>query len=383
MRASKTVNGSTLKQIWDGTNIVAETDESGAVTAKYYRGISLISQERSGRVSYYQFNGHGDVTGLTDTSGNVTASYQYDAFGVEINPNQSDPNPFRYCGEYFDNETNNIYLRNRYYSPGNGRFITEDPAKDGGNWYVYCNGDPVNYVDPTGTRGIALRDYVQSNGGSVSWNAYTKKATVRINGRTLVYYHKDWNFSTIVDGTLYVEESTLCAQAGLYYSYRKQAVDYALAYGNSRNPEYNSYDNNCANFVSQCLIAGGMQMDAEWWYVNRPVRPNRPAWGVADDLYKYLTGTLNFSQVKIEKGADICDVANQVQPGDAIFWSEPEEFYLPNQVANHTGIVTKVEDGNIYYSGNTNNKTEAMLFNSELNGDLYIVKIQYPDEDPR
>ena len=121
----------------DGMNIAAETDGSGTVTAKYYRGISLISQERSGTVSYYQFNGHGDVTGLTDTSGNVTASYQYDAFGVELNPNQSDPNPFRYCGEYFDPETNNIYLRNRYYSPSNGRFLTEDPAKDGGNWYVY------------------------------------------------------------------------------------------------------------------------------------------------------------------------------------------------------------------------------------------------------
>ena len=150
MRASKTVNGSTLKQIWDGTNIVAETDESGAVTAKYYRGISLISQERSGRVSYYQFNGHGDVTGLTDTSGNVTASYQYDAFGVEINPNQSDSNPFRYCGEYFDPETNNVYLRNRYYSPGNGRFLTEDPAKDGLNWYVYCANNPIMLIDPSG-----------------------------------------------------------------------------------------------------------------------------------------------------------------------------------------------------------------------------------------
>ena len=33
-------------------------------------------------------------------------------------------NPFRYCGEYFDGETESLYLRARYYSPVSGRFIT-------------------------------------------------------------------------------------------------------------------------------------------------------------------------------------------------------------------------------------------------------------------
>ena len=58
--------------------------------------------------------------------------------------------PFRYNGEYYDEETDLIYLRNRYYSPSIGQFITEDPAKDGTNWYVYCVGNPVNFVDPSG-----------------------------------------------------------------------------------------------------------------------------------------------------------------------------------------------------------------------------------------
>ena len=30
------------------------------------------------------------------------------------------------------------------------RWLTEDPVKDGGNWYIYCGGDPVNYIDPLG-----------------------------------------------------------------------------------------------------------------------------------------------------------------------------------------------------------------------------------------
>ena len=57
---------------------------------------------------------------------------------------------FRYCGEYFDEESGFIYLRNRYYDPSIGAFINEDPIRDGLNWYVYCSGNPVMFVDPSG-----------------------------------------------------------------------------------------------------------------------------------------------------------------------------------------------------------------------------------------
>lgn len=99
---------------------------------------------------YYMHNAHGDVTGLTDAQCNVTKTYTYDAFGVEQNIDANDTNPFRYCGEHYDELTKNTYLRARYYRPSAGRFLQEDPAKDGGNWYAYCYSDPVNFVDPSG-----------------------------------------------------------------------------------------------------------------------------------------------------------------------------------------------------------------------------------------
>lgn len=34
--------------------------------------------------------------------------------------------------------------------PNLGRFITEDPIKDGTNWYIYVNNNPLRYTDPTG-----------------------------------------------------------------------------------------------------------------------------------------------------------------------------------------------------------------------------------------
>ena len=43
-----------------------------------------------------------------------------------------------------------MYLRTRYYDSSIGAFTSEDPAKDGGNWYVYCGGDPIKFIDPNG-----------------------------------------------------------------------------------------------------------------------------------------------------------------------------------------------------------------------------------------
>src|SRR3989339_399289 len=65
-------------------------------------------------------------------------------------------NPFRYCGEYFDAETGEYYLRARDYNPGVGRFTQEDSyrGKDRDplmlNLYTYCANNPLKFVDPSG-----------------------------------------------------------------------------------------------------------------------------------------------------------------------------------------------------------------------------------------
>lgn len=157
LRISKTVGGVTTKQYWDGTNIVNEADQNGNLKNTYIRGTSLIGViDASGSKKKYLFNGHGDVVGLADANGNVTKSYDYDIFGNEKNIDPKDTNPFRYVGEYYDNETGDYYLRARYYNPADGRFISEDTyegdVKDplSLNWYTYCEDDPVNGVDPSG-----------------------------------------------------------------------------------------------------------------------------------------------------------------------------------------------------------------------------------------
>ncbi|MBQ7232470.1 MAG: RHS repeat-associated core domain-containing protein, partial [Bacillales bacterium] len=133
--------------LWDGENIVADIEENDVTT--YVRGLTLL-YANDGNEIYYHFNAHGDVVVLTDEDGTKEKSYSYNAFGVEENPSALDDNPFRYCGEYFDKVNEKIYLRARYYDANQGRFTQEDPIRDGYNWYIYCENNPIMFIDPTG-----------------------------------------------------------------------------------------------------------------------------------------------------------------------------------------------------------------------------------------
>ena len=150
LRTSKTVNGEKTDFILDGIYVIAEIKD-GDVT-NYIRGLCgiIYSKDKKGTKTYYVTNNHGDVTALVNSSGTIIKEYTYDEYGVETNPDKEDTNPFRYCGEYYDTETGFIYLRARYYDPTLGRFISEDPARDEINWYIYSGNNPIMFIDPSG-----------------------------------------------------------------------------------------------------------------------------------------------------------------------------------------------------------------------------------------
>ncbi len=127
--------------VYDNGQLVVTIGAAAASNVSYVRGLNLIAAKDDSGLTYYHYNAHGDVVQTTDASGAVTHAYDYDAFGVERNADSGDTNPFRYCGEQFDAETGNYYLRARYYAPGVGRFTQEDTHWDPGNM-VYGD-DPL------------------------------------------------------------------------------------------------------------------------------------------------------------------------------------------------------------------------------------------------
>ena len=103
--------------------------------------------------------------------------------------NASDTNPYRYCGEYYDFESETIYLRARYYSPSHGRFTQVDTARDGLNWYAYCGNNPIAFVDPWGTDAIVIT----TSTTSVYCNAHTSVIAQDADGKWFYFYWGDKN----------------------------------------------------------------------------------------------------------------------------------------------------------------------------------------------
>ena len=158
LRTGKTVNGEKTIYVWDGDQVVMELSKGGAVQKRYIRGNDLVYADKgeNTKKTYYVTDMHGNVVQLLDESGNVTKTYEYDSFGNEVKPEKKDENPYRYCGEYYDKETEEVYLRARYYESSVGRFITRDTYTGESDeplslhLYTYCANDGVNAWDPSG-----------------------------------------------------------------------------------------------------------------------------------------------------------------------------------------------------------------------------------------
>ena len=163
--------------------------------------------------------------------------------------NEDDANPWRYRGEYLDLETHTYYLRARSYQPTIGRFLTEDPAHDGMNWYVYAANNPVMFIDPWGMAIVQLREwfdyqynsaqqtYGASNiSGSLGWNDASRTASVFMAGNGA---SGSANFTAGVNGSyidassgrMYVDDIYLWAALGKVIDppLKVDAVSYAAA----------------------------------------------------------------------------------------------------------------------------------------------------------
>lgn len=59
---------------------------------------------------------------------------------------------------YQDDGNGLLLLGHRYYDPGQGRFLTQDPIGSGWNWWNYSDNDPLNGVDPEGLSPTAINE---------------------------------------------------------------------------------------------------------------------------------------------------------------------------------------------------------------------------------
>jgi RHS repeat-associated protein len=147
--------------VYDGPNLIETTNGSGSEVASYtqiehYSGGSFVDQPlaelRSGTADYYEQDGLGSVTSLSNSASALANTYAYDSFGNTTASTGTLRNYFQYTGREFDSEIGIYYYRARFYDPNSGRFMSEDPERfgQGGDFYVYVGNAPTLLIDPTG-----------------------------------------------------------------------------------------------------------------------------------------------------------------------------------------------------------------------------------------
>ncbi|EBA4497527.1 RHS repeat protein [Salmonella enterica] len=125
------------------------------------------------KIHLYHCDQRGLPLALITPDNTVAWRGEYDEWGNlsgEENPADLEQ-LIRLPGQQYDEESGLYYNRHRYYNPGQGRYITQDPIglKGGWNFYKYPL-NPVNSTDPLGLDSFCVNDLTGSIGGT-NWGA--------------------------------------------------------------------------------------------------------------------------------------------------------------------------------------------------------------------
>ena len=145
-------SGAWTDLIWAGSNMLAEVAGNQAATPVY----RLLDHE-------------GSLVATTDGSGNVTGTNTLTPYGETLSSSTNDA--YLYASLYQDTEYggNDAWYRN--YSTEQSRWLTPDPYNGSYdlmnpqslNRYMYVNGNPLGFVDPSGQAGAGVLTGVGGN----------------------------------------------------------------------------------------------------------------------------------------------------------------------------------------------------------------------------
>jgi RHS repeat-associated protein len=162
-RIGKTIGQETTGFLYDVDSIVQElqgTTNSAGVKAHLLNGgvdevfLRLEGNDGANRQSLLADANHNTVM-LLDAAQSSMVAYTYEPYGATT-ADAVHSNNRQFTGRENDNPGTDqglYYYRARYYMPGTGRFMSEDPigwVSGQMNNYLYVNANPATYRDPTG-----------------------------------------------------------------------------------------------------------------------------------------------------------------------------------------------------------------------------------------
>ncbi|MFC0470552.1 amidase domain-containing protein [Halalkalibacter kiskunsagensis] len=149
---------------------------------------------------------------------------------------------------------------------------------------------------------------------------------------------------------------------------RREAVRYAERWWDDYNPAYRKFTNNCTNFISQCLHAGGASMTGHpnrskgWWFRSDNWSFS---WSVANAMRWYLSGAQ--SGLRGEEK----EHASDLEPGDVICYD-----FDGDGTWQHTTIVV-AKDANNEPLVNAQTANSRMRYWKYEDSTAYTPNIKY------
>jgi RHS repeat-associated protein len=139
-------------RLW-GSDLSGSMQGAGGVGGMLSESSPITSNPITFNSSYPTYDGNGNVSEYLDSTGQVTAHYEYDPFGnTVVNTDTSNQFAYRFSTKPLAFATGLYYYGYRYYDPMTGRWPSRDPIEERGgiNLYGFVVNDGVNRLDMLG-----------------------------------------------------------------------------------------------------------------------------------------------------------------------------------------------------------------------------------------
>ena len=171
-----------LEKEYDATNTLTDSRERYwgldlSSTTQGAGGVGgLLATVENNATHYFHYDANGNVTETVDTTGTLSASYEYGPFGelVSETGTYALENTYKFSTKPQDEETGYYYYGYRYYDSNTGRWLNRDPIEEEGgiNIYSIVSNNTVNFWDLLGMLKVTFTMFVDQpgKGGSTATN---------------------------------------------------------------------------------------------------------------------------------------------------------------------------------------------------------------------
>jgi RHS repeat-associated protein len=182
---SQWLTANEVRYIYDGMLVIQERNAINVPMVTYTRGSDLsgtmqgaggigglLARTDANGSAFYHADGNGNITMMTDASGNQVAKYLYDSFGNSLGMwgTLAAVNTYRFSSKEFDLRSGLYCYGFRFYDPNLQRWPNHDPIQERGglNLYGYVGNNPLDYVDTDGRAPQMVGFTYDPNSGAVN-----------------------------------------------------------------------------------------------------------------------------------------------------------------------------------------------------------------------